>query len=171
MTRKNTTTIKIDDNDFDYSRTGKILGLNITSNGLQKQVKIRKEIARSNLNKLYRFRNLSPQTKLQLYKSLVLSALIYPVIPLNTISNRSMLQLQTIQNQGLKFVTNTRWYDFKTAQSLHEECNIDPINIIIYKQARNLWDRIETQTPDLYRKVERLVPLTQHFTLDFLAPD
>ena len=162
--RRNTTQIKIDQQDYEYTPHGKILGLNFNTWGIKNQVTTRKQIARDSLGKLYRFRDLSQQNKLKLYKSLVQSALIYPVIPLNTISKPAMLQLQTVQNQALRFVTNTRWYHFKTAESLHTECRIQPVNITIHTQAKNLWAKIKTNNPDLYRKATHLISpnLTTH---------
>ena len=158
ISRRKTTYPVIDDNIFHYTNSGKILGLNITSNGLANQVKIRKAIAAKNLTKIYRFRNLNPKNKTKLYKSLVLSALIYPVIPLNTIAKSSMLSLQRIQNQALRFITNTHWTDFRTSESLHRQCNMLPVNITIHNNARNLWKGMKDNQTRLYNDLKRLIP-------------
>ena len=157
LVRKQTADIETYAEILEYTTHGKILGLNFTKNGIQKHVRIRTNIARDNLQKLQRFYNLSTDNKLKLYKSLVRSALTYPIIPMHTVKPSNMIQLQRIQNRALKHITNTKWYHFRTAHSLHFQCNIEPINIYLHRLAKSHWENIETKEPQLYNTLETLL--------------
>jgi hypothetical protein len=153
ISRINTHEIYINQNTYQYTNSGKILGLTFGSRGLTPHIKIRKAIAQDNLSKLNRFRTLSTTNKMKLYTSLVRSALIYPIIPLNTISKTNFLSLQRTQNKALRFITNTHWTEHRTSQSLHQLCNIEPINIVVHRQSQSLWNKIKTFTPQLYNQL------------------
>lgn len=159
ISRNKTQQIYIDDKLIDYSNRGKVLGLTIASKGILHQVPIRKAIANKNLTKIFRFRNLNIKNKLKLYKTLVRSTLIYPIIPLNTLRRTQMLQLQRVQNKAARFITDTKWFHFKTSKSLHEQLELDPINIVIHNQAKGLWNSMKTNTPELYNKLKTELPL------------
>ena len=65
-----------------------------------------------------------------------------------------MLKLQRVQNKALKFITNTRWQEFRTTHSLHQQMNIKPINIVIYQQAKETWQNFEANLPHIYRQLQ-----------------
>ena len=163
MYRKNKSDIIIDNNKINYQKKGKILGLNFNTKGIIPQVAIRRNIALHNLSKLYRFKELSQPNKLKLYKSLVLSTLTYPTVPLNTISQTQMLKLQRVQNKGLRFVTNTSLIDRISSATLHETLNMKPINIIIHNQAKNTWEHIKNNLQDTYQTICDNAPLHQRY--------
>ena len=117
------------------------------------QFKKRIDLATDTLIKLYRYKNLSQKNKLKLYKSLILSKLIYPTVPLNTLSETQMLKLQVVQNKSLRFITNTSLRDRVTAKSLHERLNILPINQTIHNQAKNTWEHFQQAPPQKYQKI------------------
>ena len=132
-----------------YSSQGRVLGLLFNSRGFVPQVGNRINIARSKLQKLYRFGNLLPRTKQHLYTALVRSALLYPTIPLHTISHTQTLKLQRIQNKALRYITNTKLTDYIPTQTLHEQQNILPINITLHRQANTLWQKIALENPEI----------------------
>jgi len=152
--RRNTIDITLHNHqNIPYAKSGKVLGLHITTNSYNTHIKQRKAIASSNLNKLHRFRHLDTNIKKKLYTSTVRSALTYPTIPLNAISPRQMKSLQTIQNRALKLITNTHWTDFITSEQLHRDTNLPPINIFLHRQAQTLWNRIQETEPDIYTQL------------------
>ena len=151
--RHKTLTANIDDSDIHYTTTGKILGLNFSTRSIVPHIKIRTAIANTALTKLYRFSNLSTHNKKKLYTSIVRSALIYPPVPLNTITNNQMRTLQRIQNKATRFILNTRLTDRNTSQSLHQRTNLPTINTIIHRQAKDTWDRLEQQLPDIHARL------------------
>ena len=61
-----------------------------------------------------------------------------------------MLALQRVQNRALRFITGAKWYEYRTAESLHQETNLVPVNQVIYNQARKTWESIRDFFPDLY---------------------
>ena len=158
IARRNTANTETYDEHYEYTTQGKILGLHFSRTGIRKHITIRSNIAKDNLTKLYRFRQLSIPNKLKLYKSLVLSALIYPVIPIHTVNNTNILRLQRIQNKALRFVTNTHWQEYRTSQSLHFQLNIEPINTLLHRHAKSYWENIQTNEPQLYNTLSTLLP-------------
>ena len=153
ISRRKTDNIQVGNLSLEYQRSGKVLGLNIKSNGISKQVAVRKQIAMDNLNKIQRFKHLSKAAKTKLYKSLVLSALTYPIVPMNTLHRNNQLDLQRVQNKGLRFITGTTWMDYRTMESLHLECKMLPVNIVIHNQAKKTWEHIRDFFPETYNKL------------------
>lgn len=156
ISRQNTDDIFIDDNHLQYTNSGKILGLHINTNGIKNQISNRLAIGNSHLNKLQRFRNLNPSNKLKLYTATARSALTYPPIPLHTVSNHQMKQLQKVQNRALRFITNSKWYHFRTSKSLHDETHLLPINIFLHNLAAKSWKNMQRNDPDLYNSFQTL---------------
>ena len=132
-----------------YTSQGKVLGLLFNPRGFSPQIQNRINIARSKLLKLYRFGKLLPHTKQHLYTAIVRSALLYPTIPLHTLSKTQTLKLQRVQNQALRYITNTSLIDHIHSQALHEQQNIAPINITLHRQAKALWEKIVLNNPEI----------------------
>ena len=109
--------------------------------------------AQAKLINLHKFSTLSIKNKLLLYKSTVLPTLTYPTVPLNTLSTAQMTRLQRIQNQALRFITNTNILDMIPSSHLHSQLNIEPINLITHKQAHDTWTRIQDTNPRLYTDI------------------
>ena len=158
LARRNTEPIETEHNLFDYTNEGKILGHSFSKRGIKPQITQRTAIAKASLTKLNRFRQLSRQNKLRLYKTLIRPALIYPVIPLHTARKSQLKSLQRVQNKALRFITNTHWTEYRTSRSLHEECQVKPINQYLHQQARSLWNKIQTNTPQLYQHLANQIP-------------
>ena len=148
--RTKTATVRIGNTIVPYKREGKVLGLTINRLGFTPQIQQRKAIAHSKLNKLYRFRDLNQNTKKLLYTSTVRSALLYPTIPLHTISKSQMIKLQRLQNKGIRFITGNRLIDKIPSQTLHQQTNLDPINIHLHNLANNTWNNIQINNPSIY---------------------
>ena len=129
--------------NISHTITGKVLGLNIKSTGFTHHNKVRKNIAQSQLTKLYRFQNLSSNNKRKLYMTLVRSSLIYPIIPMHTSSKTQMLALQRIQNKATRFINNTRLSDRISSEQLHNMAELEPLNVVTHKQAQNIWNTVE----------------------------
>jgi hypothetical protein len=153
ISRRITSDIRINDQHFPYTTHGTVLGLNFSTHGFCSQVSIRQKIASSNLSKLYRFMHLSPTTKRRLYLAFVRSALIYPIIPLHTMSPTSISKLQKVQNRALRFITNTNIMEHITSKSLHEQVNIPPINTLLHEHAHKIWTNMLLIDIEQYTKL------------------
>merc|ERR1712002_1233144 len=164
MSRRLTAPLDVDGSTLSYTTEGKVLGLKISSKGIQKQVPHRKAIARANLTKIKRFQRLSQRTKLRLYKGLVLPALTYPAVPLNTVCRTNMIKLQRLQNKGLRFVTNTKWYDFRTSESIHQETQMEAVNVRIHRLSSNIWKKIQEDFPATYASLKNEDEIPEHWT-------
>lgn len=158
--------IKIGENTINFTNVAKVLGLTITSNGLQQQVTNNCNKAQAKLSNLHKFRNLSQKLKTLLYKSTILPTIIYPTVPLNTINITQFRKMQKIQNDALRFITNNRLSDRVRVTDLHELIKIDTVNTIIHKQAHEAWTRIKNTQPELYNYIRYNYDITDN-TLRF----
>ena len=125
-----------------HSREGKVLGLTLTCTGFTKHIRNRTQLAKLQLNKLYRFKNLSSKNKRKLYLLLVRAKLLYPIIPLHTCSKSQMSNMQRVQNRATRFITNSSRTDHITSIELHRRTNLEPINITLQRQAQEIWNSI-----------------------------
>ena len=144
-------TNNIDDgeNEVEYPRlqrrtTTKILGLHITSHSFTAQHVIKSsERANLILKEMQYLRHLSVHAKTQLVKSLILTILTYPCAPLNTCSVSRLYQLQTVQNNCLRWIYNIRQREHRiTNRALHERAKLPPINQVIHSRARTIWQKL-----------------------------
>ncbi|KAF2345943.1 hypothetical protein FHG87_023301 [Trinorchestia longiramus] len=83
------------------------------------------------------------------YLAYVRSALIYPAIPLHTLSPSSISKLQTVQNKATRSITNAEWHDFNTSAQLHRQTKLTPINTLLHEYAKKIWTYIEQMHPQL----------------------
>ena len=148
-----TSPINIDNNPINYTTTAKVLGLTMTQTNYISQISQNIAKAKTKLTNLSNFRNLSQKYKLLLYKATILPTLIYPTIPLNTISTLQYKRLQKIQNDALRFITNTSLTDYIACTQLHQQVNINTINQLIHNQAHDAWKRIKDKQPTLYNEI------------------
>ncbi|KAF2359235.1 hypothetical protein FHG87_010013 [Trinorchestia longiramus] len=105
---------------------------------------------RSAHSRLYRFKHMHPDTKRKLYLAYVRSVLIYPAIPLHTLSPSSISKLQSVQNKATRLITNAEWHDFNTSAQLHRQTKLAPINTLLHEHAKRIWTNIEHMHPQLY---------------------
>lgn len=145
--------ITISNIDIPFTQNGKLLGLSITCRGIAPHARERARLANLQLSKCRRFSGCSEKTKLHLYKALIRPIIEYPPIPLNTISNSLMLELQAVQNKALISVAGCRYPNIPTAKSLHERYEITPINIQIHEQAKRTWEKLEMSENPNYLKI------------------
>ena len=154
IARLKTDDLTINDNDLPYKRNAKVLGLTFNSRGLTKQVDIRRAIARKTQHRLYRFRRLSTHNKRRLYMTIVRPQLLYPIIPLNTVSKTAISKLQTIQNAGLRFIEDVRLIDKIPSWTLHQRHDIPPINQYLHDRSIKTWKQLDANNPDIYNSIK-----------------
>ena len=118
--------------------------------GLKPQVTSRRAIATTTLNKLQRFRTLSSDSKRRLYKTIVRPQLLYPIVPLNTLSTTQTRRLQQVQNRALRFIDNVSRLDCIPSTILHQRHDILPANVYIHKRAIDTWTSTHDKLPDIY---------------------
>ena len=151
MAQKKNEDIIVNNERIEYAREGTILGQKITSTGILAHVKYRKQRAQESLTKLKIFRQLSKKTKIHLIKSLVIPQLQYPPVPLHTISSTQKLNLQRTQNKAIRWAMNDERYPYqKNTEQLHQETDIQPLNIAMYNQAVRTWERLANINPEVY---------------------
>ncbi len=90
---KNKEDITINNNIIPYKNSGRTPGLNITSTGLKHHVNEITTKGNIALQEQQRFRNLSTKIKLHLVKAFMRPIILYPIIPLVTISNKIIQKL------------------------------------------------------------------------------
>ena len=82
--------------------------------------------------------------------------LTYPCIPLHTASDHQMGKLQAVQNKAIQFAFDISWYDFITAEDLHNRFRhkFQPLNQVLHWRARKTWDSIRSGSgadPDQFK--------------------
>ena len=87
---------------------------------------------------------MSHKDKLYLVKTLVIPTLTYPCVPLNACSRADFGKLQVVLNRALKFAFNIRYPVTPKSKDLHTRAKLEPINIILFNRAKNLWYKLET---------------------------
>ncbi|KAF2355429.1 hypothetical protein FHG87_013816 [Trinorchestia longiramus] len=142
--------VHVDGTPLSYDESGKVLGLYLSSQGYTSHITHRKAIAQNNLSRLYRFKHIHPDTTRKFYLAYVRSALIYPVIPLHTLSPTTISKLQRTQNKATRSITNTEWHDFNTSAQLHRQTKLPPIDTLLHEHAKRIWNNIENMHPQLY---------------------
>ena len=153
------------------SKTNKVLGLTI-DNQLRFHIHITQKAAMAStaLSNLERFRGSSQKTKLHLYKAFILPLLTYCPLALSLAAPSNVLKLQRIQNRALRFATGTRWYDFRTSLSLHEETNIAPINYTHYLRIDKQLTLYQDRHPHMYDHINTILRRRNQDRLNFLDP-
>ena len=63
-------------------------------------------------------------------------------------------KLQSVQNQALRWASNTHYPDIITSQELHTRYNIQPLNIRRYTQAKKTWEKLRTLQDPLYTNIK-----------------
>ena len=154
ISRRRTVPIYIDDEHLDYSRTAKVLGLTYSNTGLTPQVTVRRAMAFKTLDRLQRFRHLSSHNKRRLYLTILRPQLLYPIIPLNTISDSSYRKLQQVQNKALRFIENTGLTDRIPSIVLHNRNNLPAVNTYLHRRAKDIWTKLQDNNPDIYDRLK-----------------
>jgi hypothetical protein len=144
ITRRKTEKIKIGTITHNFETQGKSLGLTITTNGFIQHIQNRIKLAKINLQRIYRFRNLSQANKRKLYHCFVKSVLEYPPVPLHTISIMQKRNLQIVQNRAARYITNTNYTDRLTNEEVNNMADLEPINLSLHRQARNIWTKLDS---------------------------
>ena len=144
------------------SNTNKVLGVTFDKNlCFLQHITTKVGLAKNTLSNLSRFRGSSARTKMHLYKALIRPVLTYCPLVASLIAKTNHIKLQTIQNKALRFVLDTRWYDFRTAQSLHEECNLPPLNITIHNRITKQLEKFRITHTQLFEFINTLPPYSR----------
>ena len=155
--------ITVDDGqtNIPYAGNGTALGMKISSYSLVKHVTHRIQQAKCHVTQLSRFRNLSTNNKIKIMKATLVPSLIYPTVPMNVLSRKQFQRLQVLYNKAVRIVANTTLRDRNNMESLHRRLRIDPINIIIQKQAKDTWRKLQEMHADLYNSLRCVHPRRQ----------
>ena len=160
VTNKRNHNLEIDYYPIEKSKSAKCLGLtfNQAFSYAEHTNNLKTQCARK-LMKLRRFKGLSLRRKRHLYLAFIRPALIYPVVPLHSCIDSDLSKLQVVQNKALNFITNRDPTNYHiTAEELHKQAKLQPLNVVMHKQAKKTWETIKEGMPDLYKKLARPFP-------------
>ena len=135
IARRTTHPIITDEQIISYTNKATVLGLTFSTRSITPQITTRRAMAMKTLKRLQRFRNLSTNNKRRLYKTIIRPQLLYPIIPLNTISHSSYRKLQQVQNKALRFIESTKLTDRIPSTTLHTRNELPAINTYIHTRA------------------------------------
>ncbi|KAF2353886.1 hypothetical protein FHG87_015359 [Trinorchestia longiramus] len=94
---------------------------------------IRLSTRRIHDTRLYLTDDLTKQRLLE--QCVVRSALVYPVIPLYTLTPTSISKLR-VQNKATRFITNAEWHNFNTSAQLHRQTKLPRTSTLFYMNTR-----------------------------------
>ena len=141
----------------------KVLGLTIDNKlNFKNHITQKVAIAAAALSSLERFRDSSVKTKLHLYKAFILPLLTYCPLALSLSAPTNILRLQRIQNRAIRFALGTKWYDFRTSLSLHEESDLPPINLILHHRSFKQLTHFPDKHPITYDLINDLPLAYRH---------
>lgn len=132
----------------------------------------KKAMANNTLSNLERFRVCTPRAKLHLYKTLIRPAITYCPLALSLAAKTNQLDLQRVQNKALRFVLDVRWDDFRTAESLHMETHVPPINTTLHNRLIKQLEKFRLTHNTTFEYIETLPPFRRPLpTKNLLHPD
>ena len=140
----------MDGDHIPFARSATVLGLTLTRTGINSHIKNRLAAAKTQRKKLKKFKRLKPKTNIQLYKTLLRPILEYPAVPICTSSKSNKKMLQQYQNVTIRNSIKGSAEDRdKTIEELHEQFNIEAINVRLHKRANSTWERVARVNPAL----------------------
>ncbi len=145
--------LTINNKIIEPNNDGKLLGFRLHRTGITKHISDKNNQGTAVLGTLYRFKNLTPEIKTTLIKTLLVPVLEYPPIPINATTNTQKLQLQKVLNIGLRFINMNDEERIVNIETLHSKYNITPINISIHNKAQKIWESIKDNSEEIYNKL------------------
>ncbi len=141
--------ILVNGKEIETCKSAKLLGLNITSTGFTSHITKTIKKGQGILCQLRRFSNLTPKMKTTLVKTLLISVMQYPSIPICMASKSQHRKMQTILNKAVRFI-HCKEEEHLNTEQLHQKYNITPLNITNYSNAIKTWNTIRTSEPEQY---------------------
>ncbi|CAL4166322.1 unnamed protein product, partial [Meganyctiphanes norvegica] len=138
-----------------------ILGLNLRRRSFIKAQAVRQSnSARTELDKLRTLGAMDTKSKLNLIKSLVITRLLYPVIPLHLACKDSMGMLQKVQNDAIRFAYNIYRHNMISNEKLYKlKHKILPINQELHIRAGRIWKKIENGTAADKKTFDKIISM------------
>ena len=125
-----------------FNRTCKILGFTFSGRGFKPHIQQRLILARTNLQKLRRFKGLSTKAYLYLYKSLIRPILEYPAVLLSLTKKTNLSKLQAVQNKALRRAYGDTPPYRSTIRELHMFKKLEPLNVRFHRLGNKTWKRL-----------------------------
>ena len=137
-----TSEVRIDNEPINYKNSLKTLGLTLTRTGINKHIDQRTSIAQAQMTKLIRFKGLSTNANLHLFKALIKPILEYPIILLCLSPRYKLNKLQAKQNICISCASKDTLPYERTIKDLHELYNINSLNITFRNRAEKIWQKL-----------------------------
>ena len=108
------------------------------------------------LGLIKRFGSASAATKRHLYQAMVRPHLSFAPLPLSLSAWTWRLALQRVQNNALRWIWNTKWYEFVTNEDLHETTkNVPALNILWARQINRNFTKMRAWHEDWMNLLSR----------------
>ena len=125
-----------------------ILGFQLSRTGFNCHITDRLRKAKAELNKLKRFKNLTPKIKTHLYKAFIMLLVEYPALPTCNIADSNKMKLQRLQNKAIKFIISNDEEELSIKRA-HEKYKLEAYNVRLHKRGLKVWDKLSTNEPEL----------------------
>ena len=148
--------IEIEGQRIPFKNKIKVLGLTLRTRGAACHIKDRINIAKTQLNKINRFKNMDEKIRLHLYKALIRPIIEYPPIPICNSARSNLCKLQRVQSRALRAIANEGIERRSSNEELHVKYQMEPINQRIFNLANNVWNKLIHADPDIIEEAETL---------------
>ncbi|XP_017786763.1 PREDICTED: RNA-directed DNA polymerase from mobile element jockey-like [Nicrophorus vespilloides] len=141
--------------EVEWKPSAKYLGVTLAKGLRFKQdIEMARNKACATIRLLYPLTNrkirLNSQSKLAIYKSIIISGMTYASLAWGHAAHTHMHKLQVIQNKTLRTIFNAPWY--VRNEQLHREANIPYLSEYMTKTATKAFARAETHTNPLLQE-------------------
>ena len=156
--------IEIDNQIIPFKQSATILGLTINTRGTSVHLRGRTGYAKTQVQKLKRFKDMSTNTRLYLYKTLIRPILEYPIIPICIAKKSNIIKMQAIQSNYIRSAARINPLEENyTNEALHVKYNIEAINVRFHNLAQRTWAKLENINPEI---VQEASELCREYTVD-----
>ena len=148
------TPLKINNTNIPVKAHTRVLGSTLDSNlNWYQHFLVQRTRAKAVLGRIKRFKATTLATKRRLYLALVRPILCQSPGSYEMTCHTNNYSHQKVQNVALRFITDAKWSDFRTAESLHHTADIKPLNQHKHKLHSKHLDRLHARHEQLIRHI------------------
>ena len=100
--------------------------------------------------------------KVRLYRTKLLALLTYASVPLNICSPSQIKRLQVVQNDAIRWITNSYYPNTCNIEEQQRILKIEPIKERINRLAQKVWFKIEEENSEFFKTTSDIPIVNGH---------